>query len=78
MNTSFNISTEQDFKNQLEKLIDSKGMGYVLNQLIDICYLKSEHLAENWQDNNTASAWNSTANLISSRLAQIEKVCPLW
>jgi hypothetical protein len=78
MNTSFNLNTEKEFKANLEKVLDSKGMSYILNSLIDICNEKSQHVSENWQDNRLAADWEKTALKIENNMRNLEQRCPNW
>jgi hypothetical protein len=61
MDTTFNTIAEKEFKENLEKVIDSKGMNYVFMSLVEILYGKGEHLAENWQDHSEARRYNKAA-----------------
>jgi hypothetical protein len=78
MNTSFNIIAEQQFKSELESLIDSKGLGYILNSLVDICNGKADHVLENWQDKELYRQWSKTANKLDRYRLMLEKDCPLF
>lgn len=51
------ISTEQ-----LESMIDTKGLRHILDTLVDICMEKAEHLRSNWQDTTAADNWETAAN----------------
>ena len=77
MNPSFNFNSEREFKSQLEQLIDSKGMSYVLECIIEVCDEKSQHCAENWQDEKLAKQWYKTASKIDKFTAKIEGTTPL-
>jgi hypothetical protein len=48
--------TEQEAYD-LEGLIDRRGIEQVLQQISDICGLKAQHVAENWQDAAMARRW---------------------
>jgi hypothetical protein len=41
----------------LEALIDAAGIEAVLQGLSEICGLKAEHIASNWQDTPLAKRW---------------------
>jgi hypothetical protein len=41
----------------LEALIDAAGMEAVIQGLSEICGLKAEHIAHNWQDTILAKRW---------------------
>jgi hypothetical protein len=48
--------TEQELWD-LEGLIDRRGIEQVLQQISEICGMKSQHIAENWQDTLLAKRW---------------------
>lgn len=64
------MTTEQ-LKNQLEQLVDTNSMQYVLNQLAEISYEKAEHTRSNWQDEKLAKMWDNTGKNISKVLSNI-------
>ena len=78
MNTQFNYNVEREFKANLEAVMDSKGLSYILNSLIDICNEKGQHVSENWQDNKISADWERTANRIERSMRSLEERCPLW
>jgi len=41
----------------LENLIDRRGIQMVLQQVSEICGLKAEHVAQDWQDAPLALRW---------------------
>lgn len=51
---------------ELEPLIDRHGLHGVLESLSQICYLKSAHVAESWQDNELARLWERSAKYIGN------------
>lgn len=61
-------------KEQLETLLDSSNMLAVLDDLIQICNEKSEHVATNWQDDRLAAAWDDYADALNSAVAKIMKM----
>jgi hypothetical protein len=48
------LLNEQD---EIEELIDRIGYELVLDLLSAICYLKAQHLRENWGDDPSARVW---------------------
>ncbi len=46
---------------ELETIIDSASLSAVLEALRDICYAKSQHVEENWQDKALARQWECAA-----------------
>lgn len=57
--------TMQNLKDKLESLIDSNSVATVLEAMSQICYEKSLHIQENWQDKSTAKHWDKAGNDIS-------------
>lgn len=50
---------------ELESLIDSIGLSQVVGALADICYMKEQHVAENWQDEALAKDWHKAGAVLS-------------
>lgn len=48
-------------RDDLEMMIDSVGLGNVVDLLEEICYEKAEHLRSNWQDESAAKHWEHDA-----------------
>ena len=44
-------------RDELEDLIDERGLSAVLSMIADVCSEKSEHLWSNCQDARAASVW---------------------
>lgn len=57
---------------QLESLIDAHGMFKVLAALYNVCTDKAAHLADNWQDERTARAWQKGANRLDKAISYPE------
>jgi hypothetical protein len=53
-------------KTDLEKLIVSQGLNKVLDEISEICYEISDHVAENWQDKNLSKAWEAAGRKIAN------------
>ena len=49
----------------LENLIDRRSIQLVLEEISDICGLKAGHIAEFWQDAETAHQWALLAGAVS-------------
>lgn len=49
---------------QLEQMVDKLSIIGVLDHLEEICYLKAQHLQENWQDRKSAKHWEKRAKQI--------------
>lgn len=44
--------------NELELLVDDRGLDRVIDMLADICHEKADHLRSAWQDDFTANLWS--------------------
>ena len=65
-------------QNELETMLDEKGMGALLDALQCVCMDKAEHLRANWQDNTAGQAWEDTAGSIESLMhEETIRACPL-
>jgi hypothetical protein len=51
---------------QLERMIDSQGLGSVLEMIREICYEKANHIAVEWQDMPLAKRWIAYAIRINN------------
>lgn len=63
--TSNGIRNESHFET-LERVLDQSNLHELMLHLARICYEKSEHIAENWQDMETAKAWESAAKQLGN------------
>lgn len=52
----------------IEALVDVAGVAGVLRALVAVCEAKSQHLAEAWQDEESARRW-SKAGVVVEKLA---------
>ena len=55
---------EQKIMDDLEDLIDKKGLREVLESLCSICYEKADHVALNWQDKGLSRAWKKNGKIL--------------
>lgn len=55
----------KDLQEILEILVDRHGITSVTDELAQVCYAKSEHVAENWQDKKLARAWAKIGRMIT-------------
>jgi hypothetical protein len=65
------MAENNNYRDVIEVIIDKIGLKSTLEIIVDICYLKSEHLNNNWQDKYTAEIWEKAAERIfnaSSRM----------
>ena len=50
----------------LEALIDRYGLSAGLSAIAEICDLKAEHIAVNWQDCHLAKSWADAAHKVEA------------
>jgi hypothetical protein len=55
---------------ELEVMVDRTSLQTVIEALAHICWLKAEHLEENWQDEQSARAWKRDARKLD-RLVEL-------
>lgn len=55
-----------DNKKTLEKMIDALGVKGVLELLAGVCYEKSDHIRESYNDKHLSTAWYETAIFIEN------------
>jgi|GEM_PF-739352 len=51
-------------KDDIKTMIDGMSLSSVLEILSQVCYEKAEHLRTNWQDPDTARAWEKVARAV--------------
>ena len=51
---------------EIEDFIDQKGLGAVVGILVEICYLKAEHVRTNWQDEFLSRQWEKQGKEIDN------------
>ena len=61
----------KEYSKQLEELIDKHGLRAITEELALICYEKSQHLRENWQDETAAKKWDKDARTVINATARI-------
>ena len=59
-------------QNDIEKFIDQTSLKDVLEMIHTICYEKSEHISETWQDAPLAKSWEGDAKQIEKILIHIK------
>ena len=64
-------ANSQGLRELLEELVDSHGLKGVLTDLSEICYQKSQHMLENWQDTEASRAWARNARRIERTAARM-------
>ncbi len=63
MNTLF--ASMDSTKYELEKMIDYHGLPNVIQYIVQICYEKSAHCLENWQDKTLGKQWDRDAVILN-------------
>ena len=58
---------------ELESMIDKVGIANVVYALESICFAKGQHLRANWQDANTAKAWERNAVRLRTAAGKLER-----
>ena len=56
----------------LLEMMDTTTLAKVLIDLQDICFLKAQHLRENWQDAYSARTWDRMAKAVGSAIVKAE------
>jgi len=55
---------ETKYAQDLEKMIDDRGLSKLLGDIAQICCEKSDHIAVNWQDYDLAELWGENGTKI--------------
>ena len=63
---------DQELADQLEALVDARGLSAVLVALSEVCYGKAEHLVSNWQEKPASNAWAKSGNAIAKATTRIQ------
>jgi len=61
----FEVREQQRFEEEIESIIDHKGIAAMLNAMANICHEKAQHIRENWQDDETAKVWDKNGSKIN-------------
>ena len=61
-------------KEQLEAMIDSRNLHWVLSELADVCTEKADHIRENWQDEGLAEKWDNAAHNLHIDMKRLPNV----
>lgn len=67
------MTDKTDIVIDLEAMVDKHGLLYVVQALELLCHEKAEHLRVNWQDHNTARAWE-TAGKACYKASQVAAI----
>lgn len=72
------VKDTQSIKDFLEtEIVDKESIHYAIDLLAEICGEKADHLRTNWQDENSASAWDELADYLQETSANINQVSGL-
>jgi hypothetical protein len=63
--------SNQQLCDALETLIDSKSLPDVLLALETVCHEKADHLRSNWQDAESARAWERAGRQVRKAWANL-------
>ena len=67
-------ANEGSIMDKLEREVDRMGIKVVLSCLSDVCTLKSQHISENWQDEDLAKSWAKLGNMIHKAYASVDRL----
>lgn len=62
----------QKFQRYVEEYMDTAGLANVLSEVAEVCALKSEHVATNWQDQSLADRWTQAHDLVALQARNID------
>jgi hypothetical protein len=64
---------QREADDMIEELVDKKGLGYVLEELGNVCDMKADHIQENWQDPQLARVWRRAAKILEAVAEKIDR-----
>ena len=64
----------EEIRDIIEEYIDKESVSDALMLIQEICFLKAEHIATNWQDEQLALDWEKTGNIIGQSIPKLEKI----
>ena len=59
------MKTTEQIKTELEAILDSSKLEWVIEALGQICWQKAEHIRANWQDEELAQRWEKAGNKLA-------------
>lgn len=59
-----------EYTEQLENIIDKQGLPNTLQDIADICRMKSDHIFANWQEKPLSDDWNEAADQIEALITK--------
>jgi hypothetical protein len=51
------MSNDEAMKIALERMIDERGLTFVVDSIIEVCYEKADHIRGSYGDESLASQW---------------------
>ena len=56
----------------LEVMVDASTLATVTDALAEVCYLKADHIRQNWQDNITSKPWDVAAGKLVTLTTKLD------
>jgi hypothetical protein len=63
---------DEELQTALETMVDEHSLNSVVDALAMVAFKKSEHLKSNWQDSQTAGAWEKAGGCIANLASKID------
>lgn len=60
------IKIKELITERLEKIVDEYTIEQTIEALAEVCFLKSEHLKTNWQDEYSSELWEKIGNKLNN------------
>jgi hypothetical protein len=64
---------KEEFKYQIEEIMDKTSIQELTEMITEICFEKSQHVLENWQDKNLSKIWEKNGTKFNALLCNLEK-----
>jgi hypothetical protein len=58
----------------IERMIDNIGLEGLLATVSEICYLKAQHIEENWNDTALARAWSRAGQIVDKAGSAVNRL----
>lgn len=63
-----------EFRDNVETLVDRYGVSEVLDMLSAVCRLKSDHCEHAWQDTRLSGQWERVAREVDKAVQRVQKL----
>jgi hypothetical protein len=63
---------DEELQTALETMVDEHGLNSVVDALAMVAFKKGEHLKSNWQESQTAGAWEKAGGCIAKLASKID------